>query len=106
MLAMEAKETMPTVGEQMTRVRFALVAAVSAGVLGLSASAAVAGTGTNSGTVTSGTAGASSAANCLAHVVGGLSEDWYNYYTPGCTGHDEPELDPVSSAPGSAQNIT
>lgn len=27
-------------------------------------------------------------------------------YTPGCTGHDEPELDPVSAAPGSALNVT
>jgi hypothetical protein len=35
-----------------------------------------------------------------------LGEDWYDVYTPGCTGHDEPELDPVSSAPGSAQDIT
>jgi hypothetical protein len=28
------------------------------------------------------------------------------WYTHSCTGHDEPELDPVSSAPGSAQNLT
>jgi hypothetical protein len=28
------------------------------------------------------------------------------YYTGGCTGHDEPELDPVSSAPGSARDLT
>jgi hypothetical protein len=28
------------------------------------------------------------------------------YYAPGCTGHDEPEIDPLSSAPGSAQNLT
>lgn len=27
-------------------------------------------------------------------------------YTAGCTGHDEPELDPVSSHPGSARDIT
>ena len=54
---------------------------------------------------TSGTAGAGAAA-CFAHVVGGLDEDWYEHYTAGCSGHDEPELDPVSSAPGSAQNIT
>ena len=40
-------------------------------------------------------AGADSAANCLAHGVGGQGEDWYDVYTPGCTGHDEPELDPV-----------
>ena len=90
----------------MVGARFALVAAVSAVVLGLSASASAAGTSTSSGTVTSGSAGAYGAAHCLAHVVGGLSETAYDYYTPGCTGHDEPELDPVSSAPGSAQNIT
>ncbi|HEU5382330.1 MAG TPA: hypothetical protein VFV38_43505 [Ktedonobacteraceae bacterium] len=28
------------------------------------------------------------------------------WYTAGCTGHDEPELDPVSSLPGSAQDLT
>jgi len=87
----------------MTGARIALVATVSAVVLGLSASASAAGTSTRSGTVTSGSAGATSATRCLAHVVGG---DSYDYYTAGCTGHDEPELDPVSSAPGSAQNIT
>ena len=87
----------------MTGLRFPLVAAISVVVLALSASASAAGTSTSSGTVTSGSAGASSAAHCLAHVVGGNS---YDYYTAGYTGHDEPELDPVSSAPGSAQNIT
>jgi hypothetical protein len=90
----------------MTGVRLAIVATVSAVVLGLSVPAGAAGASTSSSTFTSGSAGASSAASCLAHIVGGLSEDWYDYYTPGCTGHDEPELDPVSSAPGSAQNIT
>jgi len=89
--------------KQIPGVRFALVAVGSAVVLGLSASASAAGTNTSPGTVTSGSAGAGSAAGCLAHVAGG---DLYQYYTPGCTGHDEPELDPVSSAPGSAQNIT
>ena len=68
-----------------------LVAAVCAVVLGLSASAGAAGTSVGSATVTSGSAGAGTAA-CLAHVVGGLSEDWYEYYTAGCTGHDEPEI--------------
>ena len=82
-----------------------VLAAVSAVVLGLSASVGAAGTGTGSATVSSGTVGASTAA-CLSHVVGGLSEDWYEYYRAGCTGHDEPELDPVSSAPRSAENIT
>jgi hypothetical protein len=28
------------------------------------------------------------------------------WYTGACTGHDEPELDPVSSLPGSAQDLT
>lgn len=90
----------------MAGVRFALGATVSAVVLGLSLTVTAASASASAGTVTSGTAGASSAANCLAHVVGGLSQDWYDYYTPGCTGHDEPELDPVSSSPGSAQNIS
>src|SRR5215470_3959463 len=89
----------------MRRIRFGLVAAVSAVVLGLSMSPAFAGTSSGAGTLISGTAGASTAA-CLAHIPGGLGEDWYDSYTPGCTGHDEPELDPVSAAPRSAQNIT
>jgi hypothetical protein len=92
----------------MTGVRFALLAAVSAAVLALGASASAAGTSVRSGAVTSGSAGAGTA-GCLAHVLGGLSaddSDWNDYYTSGCTGHDEPELDPVSSARGSAQNIT
>jgi hypothetical protein len=88
----------------MSGVRFALLAAVSVAVLGLSASIGSAGTKTaaSSGTATT-------AKNCLAHIIGGLSSDdsdWSEYYTPNCTGHDEPELDPVSSAPGSARDIT
>jgi hypothetical protein len=86
-----------------------LLAAVSAAVLGLSASAGAAGTTrSGAGTVTSAVAGASTA-GCLAHILGGLTAedgDWSDYYTSRCTGHDEPELDPVSSAPRSAQNIT
>ena len=89
----------------MTGVRPALVAAAFAVVLGISVSPAAAGTSSSAGTVIAGTAGASTAA-CLAHIPGGLSEDWYDSYRPGCTGHDEPELDPVSSASRSAQNIT
>jgi len=30
----------------------------------------------------------------------------YVWYTSSCTGHDEPELDPLSNKPGSAQNLT
>jgi hypothetical protein len=29
-----------------------------------------------------------------------------SHYTAGCSGHDEPELDPVSAVPGSAKDIT
>jgi hypothetical protein len=91
----------------MTGVRFALVAASSAVVLGLTASAGAA--GSTAGPATTSSASGASASACLAHIIGGLSaaaSDWSEYYTPGCTGHDEPELDPVSSAPGSAQDIT
>ena len=28
------------------------------------------------------------------------------WYTSSCTGHDEPEIDPLSNSPGSAQNLT
>jgi hypothetical protein len=89
----------------MPGIRFASVAAVSAVMLGLGMSSAAAGTTSSARAVISGTAGADIAA-CLAHVPGAVSEDWYDVYTPGCTGHDEPELDPVSPAPRSAQNIT
>src|SRR5215472_9333461 len=89
----------------MSGIRFASVAAVSAVVLGLSASAGAASASTSSGTVISGTAGASTAA-CLARVPSGLGDELYDFYRAGCTGHDEPELDPVSSASRSAQNIT
>src|SRR5205823_4685938 len=48
-------------------------------------------------------AAAAGGTECIAHVA--------NYakdieYAPGCTGHDEPELDPVSSLPGSAKDLT
>src|SRR5215831_20936319 len=81
-----------------------MLAAFSVVVLAVSASTGSAGTGTSKSAPAGGTS-----TNCLAHLIGGLSaaeSDWSEYYTPGCTGHDEPELDPVSSAPGSARNIT
>lgn len=92
----------------MNGVRFVVLAAVSAFVLALGASAGAAGTGSGSGNVASGDGSSTSA--CLAHIPGGLGDDdaadLSEYYTSVCTGHDEPELDPVSSAPGSAQDIT
>jgi hypothetical protein len=90
----------------MARVRFAVIAAVSAVVLVLSASAGAHVTSTGVGADGYGGGDAGAVGGCLAHVVGGLTDDWYEYYTSHCTGHDEPELDPVSSAPGSAQNIS
>src|SRR5262249_48552729 len=85
-------------GEGMTRsvVRLVAVLAGAAGCLLVAGPA-------NAGS--SGTVGAQTAA-CLAHVVGGQDPDFYEYYTNSCTGHDEPELDPVSSAPHSAFNVT
>lgn len=43
---------------------------------------------------------------CFAHhpqYISGVTEI---SYSPGCVGHDEPELDPVSGAPGSARDLT
>lgn len=43
---------------------------------------------------------------CYAHHPQYLSGLIEVSYSPGCVGHDEPELDPVSSAPGSARDLT
>ena len=43
----------------------------------------------------------SSQATCIAHHP----QDFV-WYTAGCTGHDEPEIDPLSNAPGSARDLT
>jgi hypothetical protein len=43
---------------------------------------------------------------CLAHHPQYISGQIEVSYSPGCVGHDEPELDPVSSAPGSARDVT
>jgi hypothetical protein len=46
----------------------------------------------------------SGAGDCIAHRPNEVAgEVWY---TGGCSGHDEPELDPVSSLPGSAKDLT
>ena len=44
--------------------------------------------------------------NCLAHHFQYIPNIVEVTYEKGCTGHDEPELDPVSSAPGSARDLT
>ena len=43
---------------------------------------------------------------CLAHHPNYVEGVFEPQYTPGCTGHDEPEIDPLSNAPGSARNMT
>ncbi|HEX6490943.1 MAG TPA: hypothetical protein VF002_06180, partial [Gaiellaceae bacterium] len=47
--------------------------------------------------------GASSTSQSLC--IGHHPQD-YVWYTHSCTGHDEPELDPLSSRAGSAQDLT
>jgi hypothetical protein len=54
---------------------------------------------------TSGTVSANSS-GCLAHRPKYIEGKIEVHYDAGCTGHDEPELDPVSSAPGSARDLT
>jgi hypothetical protein len=44
--------------------------------------------------------------NCLARHPQYLPGQFEVTYTQNCTGHDEPELFPVSSAPGSARDLT
>jgi len=44
--------------------------------------------------------------NCLAHHPQYIPGQFEVTYAPGCTGHDEPELIPISSAPGSARDLT
>ena len=57
----------------------------------------VGGAGASSGTTSSA---------CIAHRPAYIEGVFEPSYTAGCTGHDEPELDPISSAAHSAQNVT
>jgi hypothetical protein len=47
----------------------------------------------------------SGAGDCIAHAPTASGEYGIGY-TAGCSGHDEPELDPVSALAGSAQDLT
>ena len=44
--------------------------------------------------------------DCIAHHPNYIEGVIEVQYTQGCSGHDEPELFPISSAPGSAQDLT
>jgi len=43
---------------------------------------------------------------CYAHHPQYIDNQFEVTYSNGCSGHDEPELDPVSSAAGSARDLT
>jgi hypothetical protein len=79
----------------------AIVAIAAAGLLSLAGTASA--SGRAAGDVAVAPVG-QDVTGCIAHPVG--DPDGGQYYLHGCTGHDEPELDPVSSAAGSALDIT
>jgi hypothetical protein len=54
----------------------------------------------------SGAAGNTSGSGCIAHRPAYIEGVFESSYVSGCSGHDEPELDPVSNAPGSAKDLT
>jgi len=43
---------------------------------------------------------------CIAHRPNYIEDVFEPHYTAGCSGHDEPELVPLSDLPGSAKNAT
>ena len=46
-------------------------------------------------------AGGTAGSGCIAHKPAYVEGVFESSYTAGCSGHDEPELDPISSVPGS-----
>lgn len=52
------------------------------------------------------TASAQTQTACIGHHPQYIEGRFEVQYGGGCTGHDEPEFDPVSSAPGSARDLT
>jgi hypothetical protein len=83
--------------------RFRLMACGMVLALGASAGAVAAAVPASAGGT--GSAGPSGAGDCIAHHPNSGTE-YPAWYAQGCTGHDEPELDPVSSLAGSAQELT
>ena len=82
----------------MRALRFRQLSAAAAVICG-AASVAIMSTGPAAAAAQSGAGG------CSAHPFS-YSQEYPISYTGGCGGHDEPELDPVSSAAGSAQDLT
>jgi hypothetical protein len=86
----------------MSGIRVARVAAVLAFAVAASAGLAVAG---QAGSAAQASGGRSGAGDCIAHHPNSDAQ-YPIWYAAGCSGHDEPELDPVSSLAGSAQDLT
>ena len=80
---------------------FALGATAGVAAAGLPAGAPQLGSTARLGSA----AAQSGAGDCIAHHPNSSAE-YPIWYAAGCSGHDEPELDPVSSAAGSAQDLT
>jgi hypothetical protein len=99
------------------KIRLLVVATLSVGAGGLfltgagQAAGAAATSVASAATASAATASAATASAatgttvCIAHRPNYSSAHDIEY-APGCTGHDEPELDPVSSLPGSAKDLT
>jgi hypothetical protein len=86
----------------MSWIRSGRVASVTALALVASAGLVIAGT---PGSAAQAGTGHSGAGDCIAHHPNSDAQ-YPIWYAAGCSGHDEPELDPVSSLAGSAQDLT
>jgi hypothetical protein len=86
----------------MSWVRFGRMVLVTAFTLVASAGLVVAGQPGNAAQVRGGHSGAG---DCIAHHPNSDAQ-YPIWYAAGCSGHDEPELDPVSSLAGSARDLT
>ena len=73
--------------------------------LALVASAVLVG-GVLAGPATPASSAASTGGGCIAHHPQYIEDVFEVQYAAGCSGHDEPELDPISSLPGSARDLT
>src|SRR5215470_12618743 len=51
-------------------------------------------------------AAASGQSGCIAHHPAYVEDVFEPQYAASCSGHDEPELNPLSNARGSARNLT
>ena len=87
----------------MSWTRFRVTA--SAVVLALAASAGAAAAAAGPAGAAQASGGQSGGGACIAHHPNSDAE-YPIWYAAGCTGHDEPELDPVSSLAGSARDLT